>query len=245
MPFFPLHDNTPRILIEQAWVTVGLIGACVIVYFLQGSGEEGNRLAFGLGMIPATLTGQAALSDEFYIIPPAATLVTSMFLHGGLMHLIGNMLYLWVFGDNVEDCMGHGRFLVFYLVCGVLASLTQVAVDPGSMVPTIGASGAVSGVLGAYLLLHPKAKVLIPIWIIPVYVPAWILLILWIGMQIFSAWNGGPTGGGVAWWAHIGGFVAGAILVIPFRHKTIALFGGSDYPTGLRLRERFRTKRDP
>ena len=243
MPFLPLHDNAPRVLIAHAWVTWGLIGACVLVYLSQGSGEAFQRLALGLGVIPATVTGEAELSGEFYLVPPLATLVTSMFLHGGFMHLLGNMLYLWVFGDNVEDSMGHFRFLAFYLICGVLASLAQVVAEPGSTTPTIGASGAVSGVLGAYLMLHPKAKVLIPIWIIPIYVPAFILLLIWIGMQFFSAWSGGPAGGGVAWWAHIGGFVAGAILVIPFRYHAVPLFGGADHPSGLRLRKRFRTKR--
>ena len=243
MPFFPLHDNAPRILIERAWVTWGLIAACVLAYLMQGGSPEGERLFYGLGMIPATLTGEAQLTEDLYLVPPTATLVTSMFLHGGFMHLLGNMLYLWVFGDNVEDCMGHGRFLLFYLVCGVLAALAQVIAQPGSLVPTVGASGAISGVLGAYLMLHPKAKVLIPIWVIPIYVPAYILLVIWIAMQVFSAWSGGPTGGGVAWWAHIGGFIAGVILVVPFRYKAVPLFGGADYPSGLRLSQRFQTKR--
>ena len=246
MPFLPLHDNAPRVLITHAWVTWGLIAACVLVYFLgQDSGPEGQRLAYGLGVIPATLTGEAELTTEFYLVPAPATLVTSLFLHGGFMHLLGNMLYLWVFGDNVEDCMGHARFVAFYLLCGILAALTQVAADPGSVTPTIGASGAISGVLGAYLVLHPRAKVLVPIVIIPLYLPAFVLLLIWIGFQFLQAWSSGAAGGGVAWWAHIGGFLVGAILVVPFRYRAIPLFGAADPPGGLRIAPGFRRPRRP
>ena len=244
MPFLPLHDDNPRILIAQPWITWGTILACVAVYAIQVSGgPAGDRLAIGLGVIPATLVGTAGLSDEYYLLPPAMTLLTSQFLHGSFMHLLGNMLYLWVFGDNIEDSMGHGRFVVFYLLCGVLAGLIQVVADPGSMVPTIGASGAISGVLGAYLLLHPRAKVLIPIVIIPLYLPAYILLIVWIGFQFLSAFQSGAAGGGVAWWAHIGGFLVGAVLVVFFRYKTVPLFGAGDPPSGLRIAPGFRSRR--
>ena len=238
MPFLPLHDDNPRVLIQHAWVTWGLIAACSVIFLYQASmtPDEGARLILGLALIPATVTGEGQLEPELVLVPTLATLVTSAFLHGGWMHLIANMLYLWVFGDNVEDAMGHWRFLAFYLICGLIAGLAHIASDPGSTVPTLGASGAISGVLGAYLILHPKARVLVPIIIIPLYLPAWMLLIVWIGYQVASAAVSGPVGGGIAWWEHIGGFVAGALLVVPFRHKTVPLFEGGKLPGGVRLR---------
>ncbi len=238
MPFLPLHDDKTRVLIEHAWVTWGLIAACSLVFLYEASlaPEDITRLIFGLGLIPASVTGERHLDPGLALVPPLATLVTASFLHGGWMHLIANMLYLWVFGDNVEDAMGHGRFLVFYLLCGLVAALAQVAADPGSTVPTVGASGAISGVLGAYLILYPRARVLVPVIIFPLYLPAFMLLIFWILFQVASAAAGGPMGGGVAWWEHIGGFAAGALLVIPFRHKTVPLFAGGALPQGIRLR---------
>jgi rhomboid family protein len=238
MPFLPLHDDKTRILIEHAWVTWGLIAACTLVFLYEASlpPDTASRLILGLGLIPASVTGQRHLEPGLVLVPPLATLVTASFLHGGWLHLIGNMLYLWVFGDNVEDAMGHGRFLVFYLLCGVVAAFTQIAADPGSTVPFVGASGAISGILGAYLILYPKARVLVPIIIFPLYLPAFVLLIFWILFQVASAAAGGPVGGGIAWWEHIGGFAAGALLVIPFRHKTVPLFDGGALPQGIRLR---------
>ena len=244
MPFLPLHDDQPRVLIQYPWVTWGLIAVCSLVFLHQASltPVEGARLIFGLGMIPATVTGEGQLEPELVLVPPWATLVTATFLHGGWMHLIANMLYLWVFGDNVEDAMGHWRFLAFYLLCGVIAGLAHIAADPGSAIPTLGASGAISGVLGAALILHPKSRVLVPVLVIPLYLPAWALLIFWIGFQVWSAATAGPVGGGIAWWEHIGGFVAGALLVVPFRHRAVPLFGGGALPQGLRLRPRWRRR---
>jgi membrane associated rhomboid family serine protease len=238
MPFLPLHDDNPRVLIQYAWVTWGLIAVCSFIFLYETSmtPNERARLILGLGLIPATVTGEGQLEPELVLVPPVATLVTAAFIHGGWMHLIANMLYLWVFGDNVEDAMGHWRFLAFYLICGLVAGLTHIASDPGSTIPTLGASGAISGILGAYLILHPKARVLVPIIIIPLYLPAWMLLIVWIGYQVASAAVSGPVGGGIAWWEHIGGFVAGALLVVPFRHKTVPLFEGGKLPGGVRLR---------
>ncbi len=160
MPFIPLHDDNPRILIAQPWVTWGLMLVSILVFLGQvlAGPMESQRLILGLGLIPATLTGQAELPPEFTLVPPAVTPFTSLFLHGSALHLIGNMLYLWVFGDNVEDAMGHRRFLAFYLLCGVVAGLTIVVSTPGAMTPTIGASGAISAILGAYLVLHPRAR---------------------------------------------------------------------------------------
>ena len=162
------------------------------------------------------------------MVPAAATLLTSMFLHGGWLHLIGNMLYLWIFGDNVEDAMGHGRFVLFYLVCGLAAALAQAGLDPGSEVPMVGASGAISGVLGAYLMLHPRAHVLvlIPLGILTqlVRLPALIVLAFWFGLQLFQQLSAPPGQGGVAFMAHIGGFVAGMALVPLFKRPRVRLF---------------------
>jgi membrane associated rhomboid family serine protease len=158
------------------------------------------------------------------------TPLTSMFLHGSWAHLLGNCLFLWVFGNNVEDSMGRGRFLVFYLVCGLIAAAAHVVFSPGSPVPTVGASGAISGTLGAYLALYPRVRVrvLIPIVIIPwlVRVPAWVVLLMWFGWQLLSGFEQlgqlrGDVSGGVAVWAHIGGFVAGLILVRFFVNREL------------------------
>ncbi len=240
MPFIPLHDKNPRILIARPYVTWGLIALCAAVFVVQLSAGDG--LIYALGLIPATLMGDAQLSPNLYMVPPAVTLVSYAFLHGGWLHLGGNMLFLWVFGDNIEDAMGHGRFIAFYLVGGVLAGLVQVFVDPMSRVPTVGASGAVAAVLGAYLMLHPRAKVRVLILIFPVYVRAVVLLVFWILFQIYAAFGGGE--GGVAWWAHIGGFVAGALLIIPLRHNSLPLFGGDNLPGGITLRRAFRRSAD-
>jgi membrane associated rhomboid family serine protease len=246
MPFIPLKDDTPRLLIRHAWVTWGTIALCCMAFYLQiSSGSAAyERLVYALGVIPATVTGAAELTPELSLVPPAATLITSMFLHADVLHLIGNMLYLWVFGDNIEDSMGHPRFLVFYLLCGIVASLLHVALAPESTVPTIGASGAISGVLGGYLILNPRARVLVPVLLwIPMYIPAALLLVLWFVFQVLAVVADPGSGQGVAWWAHIGGFIAGAILVVPFRRKTVPLFGGGAAPSGIRMT--VRRRRDP
>jgi membrane associated rhomboid family serine protease len=238
MPFIPLHDKTPRVLIKVPWVTWGLIIACALIYLLELDARPGEvqRLMLGLGMIPAALTGQAELSAELSLVPPIATLVTHQFLHGGVLHLGLNMAYLWVFGDNVEDAMGHLRFLLFYLLCGAIAALAEVVSAPGQTTPLIGASGAISGVLGAYLVLHPNARVLVPIVIIPLYLPAYLLLLLWIGFQIYAVMAIPDVArDGVAWWAHIGGFVADLLLIVPFRHKAIPLWQSRDLPSGIEM----------
>jgi membrane associated rhomboid family serine protease len=157
--------------------------------------------------------GSATLPPDFARIPAPLTLITSMFLHGGLMHLLGNMLFLWVLGDNVEDALGHRRYVVFYLVCGVLAALAHAAMEPGSTIPMVGASGAISGVMGAYLVLHPKARIKVLVSYFIVWLPAFVVLGVWIVFQVISAGAAaGGAGGGVAWWAHIGGFLAGMLL---------------------------------
>ena len=227
MVLFPVKDTNPLLRIRFQFVTVALIGACVAVFLWQlGLGAQGERAVYRYGMIPAVLFGERQLSPELAVIPAEFTVVTSMFLHGGFMHLIGNMLYLWIFGDNVEDSMGHTRFVLFYLLSGIAGAMAHAVAAPESVVPTIGASGAISGVLGAYLVLHPRAQVLVLIFFrFPVTLPAWIVLGSWIGLQLFNAAmeTGGSGGGGVAWLAHVGGFAAGAVLVIFMRKRTVPL----------------------
>lgn len=157
-------------------------------------------------------------------VPAKLEIVTSMCLHGSFMHLLGNMLFLWVLGDNVEDALGHARFVVFYLLAGVAAALSQLVVEPASSIPVIGASGAISGVIGAYLVLHPHARVRTLVFNTVVALPAFVVLGLWILFQLASVAIAEPGQGGVAWWAHIGGFFAGAILIVPMRQRGVPLF---------------------
>ncbi len=247
MPFIPIHDDSPRLTIEDPWTTWGLVALTLLVFFFQWTASPRGEIEFiyGFGFIPALLSGQATLPPDLAILPSWLTLVSYQFLHAGGAHLAGNLLYLWVFGDNVEDAMGHGRFLLFYLVCGCLAALVQFATDPGSDIALIGASGAISGVLGAYLVLHPRARVLVPLFlVIPVYLPAWLLLIGWFGFQVYAVAMADPMAqGGTAWWAHIGGFLAGLLLVVLFRRRKVPLFGSRDLPGGITLRDKSRWTR--
>jgi membrane associated rhomboid family serine protease len=225
----PLHDDNPAS--SKPLVTLLLLAACVLVFLWQLSlGAAGRRAVLALGLIPAVLLGRAELPAELSVVAPPLTMLTSMFMHGGWLHLIGNMLFLWVFADNVEDSMGPGRFVLFYVVCGVVAALAQALPDPTSQIPMVGASGAVSGVLGAYLLLYPHARVLtlIPlgIWFPIVRIPAGILLTLWFVLQLLSNYllQAGGKGGGVAFRAHIGGFVAGMLLIPLMKHRRVRLW---------------------
>ena len=222
----PLHDDNPTEI--TPFVTVLLIGTCVMVFiyqsFLPPGAEE--HFVFQYGAIPAIVFGHATLQSEIVPIPAYATLLTSMFLHGSWMHLLGNMLYLWIFGNNIEDVMGHVRFITFYVVCGVCAALTHAVIDPASAIPMVGASGAISGILGAYLLLFPRARVLILApYVGTTYVPAGVVLGLWFVMQVFSGGASlGTKGGGVAFFAHVGGFVAGMLLIRFFKRSDIRFF---------------------
>ena len=223
----PLHDDNPTEI--TPYVTIGIIVLCVLVFLWELSlGQQLERAVYALGVIPATLVGGKMLAPELAMLPPWMTVFTSMFLHGGWMHLIGNMLYLWIFGNNVEDAMGHVRFVVFYLLCGIAAVMAQALPDPSSTVPMIGASGAISGVLGAYLLLYPHARVLVAIpfgfFIHTVRIPAGWVLVFWFVMQLISSAAAGGQQGGVAFGAHIGGFIAGMVLIPFFRRKGVPLF---------------------
>ena len=223
----PLQDDNPTELTPV--VTVAFIALCVLVFFYQASlaPRPSEALVFQYGAIPALLFGEADLPPSMAVGMPAyGTLVTSMFLYGGWMHLIGNMLYLWIFGNNVEDVMGHVRFVIFYLLCGILAALSHAVTDPTSTIPMVGASGAISGVLGAYILLFPRAHVLV---FMPgvgmMRVAAGVVLGLWFFMQLLSGGMsiGGP-GGGIAFFAHIGGFVAGMVLIRFFKRPEVPFF---------------------
>ncbi len=222
MAILPLSDDAPLQHIRFPYVTVGLITICSLVFFYQLSlpARVAELLVYAYGAIPAAIFGNAQLSPEIVKLPAYGTLISSMFLHGGFMHIIGNMLFLWVLGDNVEDKLGHARYLSFYLICGLLATFAHAISEPMSNIPMIGASGAISGVIGAYLILHPRAPIRVLVWFFIVWLPAWIVLGFWIAYQFLSvALVAGGAGGGVAWWAHIGGFVAGATLIVFMRRK--------------------------
>ncbi len=217
--FIPLHDQVPLRSLKAPHVTRVILAFTVLVWLVTASGlfpGGVDRAAVIAGVIPAVLFGHAVLPPGYDLVPAWATLVTSLFLHGGFLHLLGNMLFLQVFGDNVEDSMGHGRFLAFYLACGVVAGLAHAAMGTASEDPLIGASGAVAGVIGAYLVLHPRANVFgLVLNVLPLRIRASWALGLWLSLQIGQAlWGADST---TAWWAHIGGFAAGVVLVLPLR----------------------------
>ncbi|MCS6912551.1 MAG: rhomboid family intramembrane serine protease [Myxococcales bacterium] len=214
----PLRDHNPTSRAPFVTIMIILVNAVVWVFELQ----RGVMLAvLDYGVIPAWLLrgireGRIFVEELGWVhlyqeVSHPLSILTSMFLHGSWMHIIGNMWFLWVFGDNVEDEMGHLRFLFFYLACGILAALSQVVIMPDSTVPMVGASGAIAGALGAYIVLHPHARVhclwILIIFVTTIQVPAWLLLGMWFLSQFFI-----PTNSGIAWMAHVGGFVAGAIL---------------------------------
>lgn len=223
----PLKDYTPSA--SRPIVTLALIGACGSAYLWQFLSDAvmSRQALIALGAIPAVLTGNATLPPDLQWVPRSASIFTSMFLHIGWAHLLGNMLFLWIYGPNVEDAMGHGRFLGFYLLCGVVAVFAQSLPDAHSPYPIVGASGAISGVLGAYLMLFPRANILtlvvLPFFFTTLRVSAMLLLPLWFAIQLLSdfAVHGGE---GVAIRAHIGGFMAGTLLVIAFKRRKVTLF---------------------
>jgi membrane associated rhomboid family serine protease len=232
----PLHDDNPTR--RKPIVTIGLIATCVLVFLWQLSLDPRASAAavYRFGFIPAVLLEGARLPPELAVLPAPLTIFTSMFLHGGFLHIAGNMLYLWVFGNNIEDACGHGRFLLFYLLCGLAAALAQALPDPGSEIPMIGASGAISGVLGAYLLLFPHARVLVLVGFIIFFfttIPAGWLLAFWFVFQLVSGALADPTHGGVAFWAHVGGFLTGMPLILLLRDRNFkARYPGRTPPRG-------------
>jgi len=230
---FPLRDDNPQIKTPVATYTIVLLNVAAWV-LLQGMGAEPTLSASvcQFGLIPGDLlqvisgaTPVGLNEGRFCVVSDGSlwhTMLTSMFMHGSWMHIIGNMWFLWIFGGNVEDSMGPGRFTVFYLLCGLAAAGLQMAANPASDIPMVGASGAIGGVMGAYVLLYPRVHVHLFMYITTIAVPAWVMLGYWFGVQIFSGVaTFGSTEGGVAFWAHIGGFVAGALLVMLFKRQAL------------------------
>ncbi|MEO0421078.1 MAG: rhomboid family intramembrane serine protease [Pseudomonadota bacterium] len=220
----PIRDENPATLTPV--ITVLVLIACVGVFVWQLSLGRANQLAvLSLGLTPKVLFGLASLPSELTLVPPVATVFSSMFLHGSILHIGSNMLYLWVFGDNVESELGHVGFALFYLACGVAAALAQAIPDPTSTVPMIGASGAISGILGAYMILFPTAKVSVlfpPFFFLrPIPLPAVLVLGAWFALQLLASQAApvGEGGGGVAFRAHIGGFIAGILLLSVFPRR--------------------------
>ncbi len=220
--FVPLKDDQPLKVIRFQYVVIALIALNVILFLLTGPlrGDEALMItATGFGVVPTELLDVARQAPS--MLNPVAepfTLLTYMFLHGGWLHLIGNMAFLWVFADNIEDAFGHFGFALFYILCGIAAALAHVVMMPDSHEPLIGASGAVSGVLAAYFLLYPKARVWILLFMrIPLKIPAWIVLGGWIILQFVSLGFEQPEEQAVAWWAHIGGFAMGLIFTMILR----------------------------
>jgi membrane associated rhomboid family serine protease len=228
---FPYHDENATQ--RTALVTLAIVAACVLVWiFFQGAGMEEPLAASvcNYGLIPGELLGTVPpgvgfpMGERLVCLTDAGRAVshlfTSMFLHGGWMHLLGNMWFLWLFGNNVEDAMTRPRFVIFYLLCGLAAAFLQVFADPDSSVPMVGASGAISGVMGAYLVLYPKVRVytLVPLgfFLTTFALPAWVMLLYWMGLQLLGGFTQIGGEGGVAFWAHVGGFLAGVLLVKPF-----------------------------
>jgi membrane associated rhomboid family serine protease len=222
--FVPLHDDTPLRVIRFQFMTGALILANVALFLTTdafNSEAMFAMIAAGYGIVPAELTSGIILPG-YHPVPEPVTLITYMFLHAGWMHLISNMLFLWVFADNVEDAFGHWGFLVFYLICGIAGALIHTALHPSSHAPLIGASGAVSGVLGAYIVLFPKARVWILLLMrLPLRIPAIWVLGGWFLFQIVSLIIATEEETEVAWWAHIGGFLVGALLTYLLRSRLL------------------------
>jgi membrane associated rhomboid family serine protease len=232
---FPYRDENQTQ--RRSYVALAFIALNVLAWVLvQGAGATLPLVSSvcNLGLIPGELTGALppgtgfAMGEGLVCLTDPGTqashLLTSMFLHGSWMHLLGNMWFMWIFGDNVEDSMTRPRFVAFYLLCGLAAAVAQVVTNPGSEIPMVGASGAISGVMGAYLVLYPRVRVftLVPLgfFITSIALPAWVMLVYWIVIQVFSGVSSaGESGGGVAFWAHVGGFAAGVVLVKLFARR--------------------------
>jgi membrane associated rhomboid family serine protease len=223
----PIRDDQPRF--STPFVNYFIIGLNLIVFLFEQSVQYQNprgylALMYTFGVVPRHITHALAGAGHFSLAAAFLPILTSMFLHAGWLHIIGNMWFLWIFGDNVEDYLGHFQYLLFYLVCGFTAAVTHILLNAGSSLPTVGASGAISGVMGAYLLLYPRAKV--QTWVFFIFfwwLPAWLFLVYWFALQLLSGaqtvGQTGPETGGVAVWAHVGGFLAGLILIKLFPQR--------------------------
>lgn len=224
--FIPLHDAVTLKHIKVQWVTMALIALNVAIWLFTGvaaSEQTAQAATVGLGYIPALIFGDAVLAPGLEIVPEQLTFITYAFVHTGFWHLAGNMIFLWVFGDNVEDAMGHWRYLAFYLLCAASGALCHGLVASQSQAPLVGASGAISGVVAAYLILHPRVKVWVLVFFrIPLPLPAFIPLLLFIGQQFFMLLI--DPNGDVSFGAHVGGIIAGTILILLLKRSDVPLF---------------------
>ncbi|MHC1547860.1 rhomboid family intramembrane serine protease [Phyllobacterium sp. K27] len=222
--FIPLHDANSLKYIKLQYVTLSLIALNVFIFALTSiGGDYAEATIIGLGYIPAIVHDLAALPAAYEIVPSNFTYITYAFLHADIFHLGGNMLFLWVFGDNIEDALGHVKFLIFYLLCAAAGAFLHGVILPDSEAPLIGASGAIAGIVAAYLILHPRVKV----WVlafgrIPLRIPAIYPLILWVAMQFgMLLWSGDEM---ISWPAHVGGIIAGALLIVVLKRRDVPLF---------------------
>jgi membrane associated rhomboid family serine protease len=224
--FVPLKDDNPLRVIRFQTVTAAIVAVNVVIFFFTGAlarPDFTSAIATGFGVVPSELLDPSRVAPlSLNPVAEPVTLITYMFLHGGWLHLIFNMAFLWVFADNIEDAFGHFGFSLFYVLCGVAAALAHVVMAADSHVPLIGASGAVSGVLGAYLLLYPRARMWVLFYLpIPFRIPAWIVLGLWFVLQVLNVFAPEAEGEMIAWWAHIGGFAAGMVLTVLLRSRLL------------------------
>lgn len=227
MPFLPLHDANPRLYISAHYVTIALIVLNAVIFWntIDATARGVDETLIGYALVPARLWGEAQLVADLPGVASIFTLVTYQFLHGGWQHLIFNMLFLWVFGDNIEDALGHVRFIFFFLVCGIAGGLFHSLVEAHSLTPTIGASGAIAGVLGGYLMLYPRARLLVLAFgFIPLRLPALLVIGTFFAQDLLWGITGAAAIQGIAVWAHIGGFVTGAGLVIVLKRAHIHLW---------------------
>ena len=240
----PFSDENPAVL--RPYVTVAIIVLCVLVFLWElALGARMDEALTAFGFTPYVFTHPQGAQFIGLGLPVWTTILTSMFLHAGLLHIGGNMLYLWIFGNNIEDAMGHAKFVVFYLLCGAAAALTLLAIDPNSHTPVIGASGAISGVLAAYMLLYPRARVhtllTLGIFIYPVWIRAVWVIGFWFALQLVTASVTPASEPGTAWWAHVGGFAAGLLLTPLLKSRDVPYFGSGigDQGSGIRRDRRF------
>lgn len=223
----PIADENPTHFSHRSIVTIGLIALNVLVFVLFQQGlfdEVTDASILGFGLVPSVFWGDKILPPGIYNLGGDNTIVSYMFLHGDMMHLVGNMLILWVFGDNIEQALGRYRYLAFYIIGGMAAGYLHAWLMPTSDAPLVGASGAISAVSAAYLLLHPRAKLwLLLFWIVPVKIPAWAAIMAWFVYQIYASFTAGPDAA-VAWWAHIGGFLFGLVYILVLKRPLIDRF---------------------
>ena len=218
----PIYDNDPLEKSHRAYVTFALIALNVAIFLMQdnASDKTSTLLLVNFALFPVAVSGEAVTGG---FMPPSLTLLTYMFLHGGWMHLIFNMLFLWVFGDNIEDALGRGRFLVFYLVCGMAGGAAHALASPGSNVPLVGASGAIAGIVAAYLMLRPCARITVLIFgFVPIKLASYWVLGFWVLTQVWHVFSLEKSD--TAWWAHVGGLAAGALLITIMRPAGVVLF---------------------